>query len=352
MKLKHLMSGLLALSLLAGCTGGIAPGPTPSVSQEMEAHNKDTFAMDTLMSFTAYGPQGQAAVETAAKEVVKLDQLLSVTGEDSEVWALNHAQGQPTVMGEDALALLTAAQELGRATDGALDVTLYPLVKAWGFTTGSYQIPGEDTIAALLENTGYDEIAIDGDTVTLPQGMEVDFGALAKGYAGEKCVKLLREQGVTSAILRLSGNIQTIGAKPDGSPWRIAIRDPESINNSDYLGVLELVDQAAVTSGNYERYFEYDGVRYCHIMDPSTGVPTQNTLTSVTIVGPSGTACDGLSTALFVMGRDRALEYWRSAGGFEVILVEQDKNVWITPGLADQFSLKDGLGYTLNILEE
>lgn len=350
MKRNHLLAGALALTLLAGCTGKVVP--VVSTPPEEEAYSRDTFAMDTLMSFTAYGPQGETAVETAAKEVVRLDGLLSVTGESSEVWALNHAQGEPVKMGEDAIALLTAAQSLGQATGGALDVTMYPLVKAWGFTTGSYQIPDEDTISALLENTGYDRIAIDGDTVTLPQGMEVDFGALAKGYAGEKCVKLLREQGVTSAILRLSGNIQTIGAKPDGSPWRIAIRDPESADSSGYLGVLELVDQAAVTSGNYERYFEADGVRYCHIMDPATGAPTQNSLTSVTIVGDSGTTCDGLSTALFVMGRDRALDYWRSAGGFEAILVEKDKNVWITPGLADRFNLKEGLGYTLNILEE
>lgn len=350
MKRKHLLPGLLALTLLAGCTGGTQP--TPSVSPEAEAHSRDTFAMDTLMSFTAYGPQGEAAVEIAAQEVVRLDGLLSVTGENSQIWALNHAQGEPVKLGEDAIALLTAAQSLGQATDGALDVTMYPLVKAWGFTTGSYQIPDEDTISALLEHTGYEAIAIDGDTVTLPQGMEVDFGALAKGYAGEKCVKLLREQGVTSAILRLSGNIQTIGAKPDGSAWRIAIRDPESADSSGYLGVLELVDQAAVTSGNYERFFEQDGVRYCHIIDPATGAPTQNSLTSVTIVGDSGTVCDGLSTALFVMGRDRALDYWRSNSGFEAILVEQDKNVWITPGLADQFKLAEGLGYTLNILEE
>lgn len=350
MKRNHLLAGALALTLLAGCTGKVVP--VVSTPPEEEAYSRDTFAMDTYMSFTAYGPQGEAAVEIAAQEVVRLDDLLSVTGENSQVWALNHAQGEPVKLGEDAIALLTAAQSLGQATDGALDVTMYPLVKAWGFTTGSYQIPDEDTISALLEHTGYEAIAIDGDTVTLPQGMEVDFGAPAKGYAGEKCVGLLREQGVTSAILRLSGNIQTIGAKPDGSAWRIAIRDPESEDSGGYLGVLELVDQAAVTSGNYERYFEADGVRYCHIIDPATGAPTQNSLTSVTIVGDSGTVCDGLSTALFVMGRDRALDYWRSNSGFEVILVEQDKNVWITPGLADQFKLAEGLGYTLNILEE
>jgi len=335
--------------LLTGCTGGVTPTPTPG--DEAAAYDRNLFAMDTVMSFTAYGPKGEEALEAAAQEVLRLDSLLSVTTEGSEVWTIDHAQGEPVQVGEDTAALLLAAQELGETTGGALDVTMYPLVKAWGFTTGSYQIPEDEAIAALLEDTGYEKITVKGETVTLPAGMMVDFGALAKGYAGEKCAQLLREAGVTSAILRLSGNIQTVGAKPDGSPFRIAIRDPQR-GEQDYLGILEIVDQAAVTSGNYERYFEADGVRYCHIIDPSTGAPTQNDLTSVTIIADSGTLCDGLSTALFVMGREEALDHWRTVGGFEAILVDEDMGVWITEGLKDTFTLVDGLGYTLHLVEE
>ncbi len=339
----------LAMVLLLPACGGGTSAPTPSPAAETA--NKNLFAMDTVMSFTAYGPNGEAGLEAIEKEILALDKTLSVTNEESEVWALDHAGGQPVSVGEDTAALLRAARELGSSTGGALDVTMYPLVKAWGFTTGTYQIPEKEAIQALLADTGYDRILMEGDTVTLPEGMMVDFGALAKGYAGEKCARILKEAGVTSAILRLSGNIQTVGAKPDGSPFRVAVRDPQR-GESDYLGVLELIDQAAVTSGNYERYFEADGVRYCHIIDPATGAPTQKDLVSVTIVGDSGTLCDGLSTALFVMGREDALDYWRTTGGFEAILVDEDKQVWATAGLRDSFSLVDGLGYTLHFVEE
>lgn len=251
----------------------------------------------------------------------------------------------------DLTDLISAAQSIGKSTGGALDITLYPVVRAWGFTTGEYQIPSDETIAALLEKVDYNAVTVQNGKVTLPEGMEVDFGAVAKGYAGEVCADLLREKGVTSAILRLGGNIQTVGAKPDGSPYRIGIQNPNG-NANDNVGILEIVDQAAVTSGGYQRFFEENGVRYWHIIDPATGAPARSGLTSVTIVADSGTLCDGLSTALFVMGLDRGLDYWREQRNFECILMDEEQNIWITPGLTGAFTLMDGSGYTLHIVEE
>jgi len=228
---------------------------------------------------------------------------------------------------------------------------MYPVVRAWGFTTSDYRIPGEDELTGLLEHVDYTALTVDGDAATLPAGMEMDLGAVAKGYAGEMAADLLRERGVESALLNMGGNVQTVGAKPDGSSWRIGIQDPNQPTGG-YLGVLLLKDQAAVTSGGYERYFEQDGVRYWHIMDPHTGAPARSGLTSVTIVGDKGGLCDGLSTSLFVLGLDGALDYWHTYGGFEAILVDENKDVWLTGGLKDSFTLQDGLGYTLHIVEE
>ena len=307
--------------------------------------------MDTIMSLSAYGPKAQDGVEAAIGEINRLQKLLSVTDEDSEVWKLNHGNGAPLSVSEDTRTLLDAAAQMGERSGGALDVTLYPVTRAWGFTTGSYQVPGPAVLQELLTHVDYRAILREGDTVTLPQGTEIDFGALAKGYAGERCALLMKDMGITSALLSLGGNIQTVGAKEDGSPWRVLVQDPKG-DGGDYEGTLELVDQAAVTSGGYQRYFEEDGVRYWHIIDPATGAPARSGLQSVTIVGTSGTACDGLSTALFVLGRDGAVNYWRQYGGFEAVLVDDSDTVWITAGLADKFTLNNDAGYTLRIVEE
>lgn len=336
------MKRLLALSLavlllLSGC----------SASEEQSS----LFAMDTVMTLTVYGKYAREGLSAAEAEINRLEKTLSVTREDSEVWAIDHSAGAPVTVGEDTAALLDAAAALGARTNGALDVTLYPVVKAWGFTTGDYRIPDSAELEDLLSRVDYHAIERDGDTVTLPAGMALDFGALAKGYAGEQCAALLKEAGVTSAILNLGGNVQTVGSKPDGSPWRVGVQDPEG-ESEDYVGLLELVDEAAVTSGGYQRYFEQDGIRYWHIIDPATGAPARSGLLSATIVGQSGTVCDGLSTALFVMGREKALDCWRQNQDFEAVLIDEDHTVWITAGLADRFTLREDSGYTLQIVEE
>jgi len=174
--------------------------------------------------------------------------------------------------------------------------------------------------------------------ITLPEGMEIDLGSVAKGYAGQLVAQMLREHGVQSALLNLGGNVQTVGAKPDGSPWQIGIKDPQG---EDAMMVLSVEDQAVVTSGGYERYFEQDGQTYWHIMDPSTGHPADSGLISVTIVGDEGVVCDGLSTALFVMGLEKAADLWAQSGDFEAVFVTASGEVYITEGLRDHFALTE-----------
>ena len=174
--------------------------------------------------------------------------------------------------------------------------------------------------------------------VTLPEGMEIDLGSVAKGYAGQLVAQMLRDNGVQSALLDLGGNVQTVGSKPDGSPWKIGIKDPRG---EEVMMVLYIKDQAVVTSGGYERYFEQDGQTYWHIMDPFTGRPADNGLISVTIMGDEGVVCDGLSTALFVMGLEKAVDLWAQSGDFEAAFVLSSGEVCITEGLTDRFALTD-----------
>ena len=324
---KHFISAMLsALLFLTGCSAESSPEPVQGTF----------FAMDTVMDFTIYGESG--LIDQSESLITSLESLVSVTDADSELYAIN--QTGSGMLTEEASSLMEQALEICRRTDGALDLSIYPIVRAWGFTTGSYQVPDEAEIQALLPLGDYRKIQYDAatGTVTLPEGMEIDLGSVAKGYAGQLAAQMLREHGVQSALLNLGGNVQTVGTKPDGSPWQIGIKDPQG---EDAMMVLSVEDQAVVTSGGYERYFEQDGQTYWHIMDPSTGHPADSGLISVTIVGDEGVVCDGLSTALFVMGLEKAADLWAQSGDFEAVFVTASGEVYITEGLRDRFALTE-----------
>ena len=324
---KYFISAMLsALLFLTGCSAESSPEPVQGTF----------FAMDTMMDFTIYGESG--LIDQSESLIASLESLVSVTDTGSELYAINQT-GSGTLTGK-ASSLMEQALEICRRTDGALDLSIYPIVRAWGFTTGSYQVPDEAEIQALLPLVDYRKIQYDAatGTVTLPEGMEIDLGSVAKGYAGQLAAQMLREHGVQSALLNLGGNVQTVGAKPDGSPWQIGIKDPQG---EDAMMVLSVEDQAVVTSGGYERYFEQDGQTYWHIMDPSTGHPADSGLISVTIVGDEGVVCDGLSTALFVMGLEKAADLWAQSCDFEAVFVTASGEVYITEGLRDRFALTE-----------
>lgn len=322
-RMKQALAALLAFALLSGC----AP------AQAVPAAERTFFAMDTVMTLRLYEGGKDSLLDAAEGRVGEIEALLSVTDPDSRIYALNHTGTAELSLEEGAL--LEGALELCALTDGALDLSIYPVLRAWGFTTGEYSVPDGEAIAALLPLVDYRnvEVGMDGPErayVRVPDGMEIDLGSVAKGYAGDVLAAMLMENGVSSAMLDLGGNIQTVGARPDGSPWRVGIRDPEGDGN---IGVVEVTDKAVVTSGGYERYFEEDGVRYWHILDPKTGAPARSGLLSVTVIGDSGVLCDALSTALFVMGREKAVSFWLDHYyelHFGLVLVEEDGSVTYT----------------------
>lgn len=228
---------------------------------------------------------------------------------------------------------------MAEETDGALDPTIYPVLTAWGFTTEEKRVPSDAEITALLENVGYERIRLEDTTVQLDSGMMLDMGAVGKGYAGDLTTQVLKGNGITSALLDLGGNIQAIGTKPDGSPWRLGLRDPFSDGT---LGVLEISNRAVVTSGAYERYFiGEDGTIYGHIIDPTTGYPAKSGLASATVIADEGRLCDALSTSLYVMGAESAIEYWQQYQNFDMILITEDGEIYLTDGITGQFTLNN-----------
>ncbi|MCH5200493.1 MAG: FAD:protein FMN transferase [Oscillospiraceae bacterium] len=323
---KTRIFALAAVLLLTACT--------PDAPYQA---NISFFSMDTYMEITAYGHVG-TSLDDCKDEINRLEALLSVTSPDSDIGRLN-ASGMTDVSPETA-EIIKYAQRIGGETNGALDITVYPVLKEWGFTTGDYKIPDGDTLNALLQKVDFTQIKADDSAipaVTVPDGVQLDLGALAKGYASDKAAEILRENGITSALINLGGSIMTIGGNPSsGSPWRIGIRNPFSLDEN--IGVIEVADKAVVTSGSYERCFTADGKTYHHIIDPATGCPAESGLVSVTVIGGSGIMCDALSTAFFVMGAEKAAEFHREKGGFDMILVTVEGEILITEGIADTFT--------------
>lgn len=335
-RLSLLLAGVLAAgAVLTGCGG----------EQKVSSQSSQVFAMDTVMLLTVYGDQAQQGLDQAEQTIQKLEKLWSATDENSEIWALNHSGGNWVELSEDTQEILSRGLELCALTDGALDLTAYSAVQAWGFPTGVYRVPDEAELERLVGTIDYTQLELDEQTgqARLPEDMSLDLGAVAKGRLGEVLSQDLKELGVTSALLELGGNIQTVGTKPDGSRWRVGIQDPNS-QEGGYLAIVEVADQAVVTSGDYQRYFEKDGQTYCHIMDPATAAPADSGVDSVSIVGSDGTVCDALSTALFVMGEEKGAQFWKDHPemDFEAIFVSQDGSIAVTEGLEEHFTLADG----------
>ena len=323
--------GVVLLITNVGCTDSFS-----SKDDSMTPQTRDVFAMDTYMSLKAYGNSADTALSLAEERITELEKIFSVTDSDSDIYAINHAGGVSTAVHDETVKLINKGIEIGGKTGGSLDITLYPIVREWGFTVGDYKIPEPEKLAELMKYVDYTKISVSGNTVTIPKNAEIDLGAVAKGYTGDEVMRILSENGVESAIISLGGNVQALGTKPDGSDWKVAVCDPFS--PSDNMCTINIADKAVITSGNYERCFTgKDGKLYWHIIDPKDGYPADNGLVSATIIGDSGLDCDALSTAMFVAGTEKAIDHYKQNQEFDMILVTDDAKIYYTQGIADGF---------------
>ena len=345
-KLTALLLTLALLPTLAACGEQGTAGETRTV-----------YAMDTVMNLTVYGEKAASALENAEKELHTLDEsILSRTAEGSELSSLNNGESVSYAADDPLPKLIETALAISEATDGAFDPTLAPVLDAWGFTKDLRRVPSADELAALLAHTGRDKVALeetaDGYSVALSDGAQLDLGGIAKGYAADLLRAQLEKEGVTSATLDLGGDVFVMGKKSDGSDWRIAVKDPG--DTESYLGIVSASDAFIVTSGVYERYFEENGVRYHHILDPKTGCPAESGLVSVTVMCKNGAWADALSTACFVLGADGALalrdDLAAQGTNFELIFVTDEGRVLYTGGLAAAFTPNEESGYTYESL--
>lgn len=334
---RHAAGILAVLAASAVILGGC--------SRDLPKQSRTEFLLGTTVTVTTYGRVSSELLDMMFARVRQIEERMSTSEDDysdTELLRVNAAAGTGAVrVSPDTFEVVQEALAVSDLSGGAFDVTVFPLVRLWGIGTEHAAVPDPADLAAALDLVNYHDVRTypdDQSIELLRPGMGLDVGGIAKGYAADEAARILKDGGVTSALLDFGGNILTVGTKPDGSPWRIGVQVPDAVRG-EYLGIATVAEQTVVTSGTYERFFQQDGVRYHHILDTSTGYPVQNGLSSVTIITEQSMSADALSTAVFVLGIDRGTALIESLPDVEAIFVTDDDKVSTTSGVGEVFSL-------------
>jgi thiamine biosynthesis lipoprotein len=278
-----------------------------------EAVTKSSFVMGTRVTVSIYGVEEKKAEEIAGEaihELHRLEQIMSTWNPESEISRLNSSAGKERIsLSPEIMDLLDISIQFSKLTSGAFDITARPVSRLWGFQDGADTIPSQESISEAMAAVGYEKIDINRSGVLLPAGTQIDLAGIAKGYGVDRCADIIRDAGVSSALIDLGGNIYALGSPPGKKGWIVGIRNP--VKTDSIIGYVILRDEAAASSGNYENYVERNGERFGHIIDPRTGRPASGPVRGVTVIAPTAAAADALSTSLFVLGAERGIALCR-----------------------------------------
>ena len=312
---------LSSILLLSGC-------------RQQGYDRQSLIALGTVCTIQLPAGTNPKVYDQVQKAIDTVDGELSRTKDSSQIAILN--KEKQAVLSDDVLALLEEGIEVAEKTDGAFDPAIGALTGMWAIATDHPRVPSEEEIRGA--DTNWRHIRIAGNQVTIPSNMEIDLGAIGKGYAADRIKKTLWENGITSALVNLGGNIYAIGEKQGGDPWVIGLRDPNGSEGQAFI-TIQVRDLSLVTSGAYERNFTQDGVTYHHILDRKSGYPAESDLSSASIIGPSSTLCDALSTSVFVLGREKGMELVESLSGYACVLVKKDGTILFSHGFPYPYQL-------------
>jgi thiamine biosynthesis lipoprotein len=323
-----------------------------------EEASKEAFKMDTIMTIKAYGPKANEAIDAAYKRIDEIEQMASTSIETSEVSKINQAAGKEYVkVHPEVIKMIKASVKYSELTNGAFDITVGPLIKLWGIGTDNRRVPSDSEISATLPFIGYKNISInetDSSIKLMKEGMSIDLGGIAKGFAADEVVKVFKSYGIQRAIINLGGSsVYALGEKPDGTLWSIGIQHPRKERNQGFTCIVRMPQQALSTSGDYERYFIENGKRYHHILNPLTGYPADTGIMSDTIVvdssiPDSNMEADILTKVTFVSGVDKGFKIIDSIPGVACLATTTDNKVYKSSNwklqidaLSEEFSLQN-----------
>lgn len=319
----------LVLASFASCAE-VSPSPLPIVVKRTQMH------MGTLVTITAVSPDqdlGNRAMQVAFDEIKRLEQLLSTWRSDSELSRVNQEAGRrPVQVSSETLELVTRSLELGSLTLGGFNIALGPAIEAWSVIERQ-RIPDEKELQQLKSLVDWTRIQVNKEarTIYLPHtGMRIDVGGIGKGYAADRAVAEMKRVGVMGGVVALSGDIKAFGVLPDRKGFLVGIKHPR--REDELIAMIDLKDEAVSTAGDYERFFERDGVRYHHILDPHTLQPAR-TCQSVTVIAKEGTVADGLDTGIFVLGPEQGMALVERLPGVEAIIIDQEGKITLSSGL-------------------
>ena len=338
-KFGKLSAFLAVVMLLSSC----------QVLEKNIASTDETFLMDTIVTQTVYGQNSEKTMEEAVNLIKNIENTYSSYLDSSVTAKINQSAGiSPVSVDMEEQNVIKRCVEFSKQSDGLFDLTIAPLVKLWNIAGDNPKVPSEEEIAKAQTYIDYRNVIVDEEkgTIYLSQsGMQLDFGATVKGYAVQKVLELYRQSGITGGILSLGGNVTAFGHKPDGTPFRVGLRDPKG-TAADYFSILEINEQVIATSGAYERYFEQDEKIYHHILNPQTGYPCDSDLWSVTVVSEDGLLCDYLSTLFYMLGKDAVVDHLNE-NEYSLIAVDQNGKIHISPRLKKHFTLLNESPYVL-----
>ena len=297
--------------LLTGCS----PSLTGADRSGSESAEKDGFFFDTTVDIIVNGENAGDLADAAIELCKKMELVFSATNKNSELYQVNHRSGNSVSVSDDLRDCLEKALFYCELSGGHFDVTIFPVSSLWDFhTTSDPQLPEVDEIVKQLKKVDYTKVHLDGNTLTFDsEDTMIDLGAIAKGYISKKIADFLIDEGCSSALINLGGNVHALGSKTSGTAWKVGIQKPFA-ERGVLLDVIDVTDQCVITSGTYERYFTVDGRQYHHILDALTGWPAETGLSQVTVIGDDDAACDAIATIALAAGKEMALEAVKTAG--------------------------------------